>query len=173
MTNGLNHKIRTSWRDIFRRKRDEQELDAEMRFDLEERTRANIAAGMPAEDARFSAMKDFGSVSLAKEECRDARRTRFFENTYQDFRYGLRGLLKKPGFTAVAVLTLALGIGANTAIFSVVNAVLLRPLPFEDSGKLTLLYEGIPDLGFPKVDFSAPDLKIYESRIRNFWRRRT
>ncbi len=113
-------------------------------------------------------MKEFGNVGLAKEECRDTRRTRFFENLFQDIRYGLRGLLRRPGFTAVAILTLALGIGANTAIFSVVNAVLIRPLPFADSGKLMLVFEGIPDLGFPKMNFSAPDLQLFQSSQQSF-----
>jgi predicted permease len=113
-------------------------------------------------------MKEFGNVALAKEECRDARRTRFFENLFQDIRYGLRGLLRRPGFTAVAILTLALGIGANTAIFSVVNAVLIRPLPFADSGKLMLVFEGLPDLGFQKMNFSAPDLQLYQSSQQSF-----
>ena len=168
MTNGWNQKIRSSFRDVFRRTRDEQELDAEMRFDLEERTRAYVAAGMKSDEARYRAMKEFGNVTLAKEECRDTRRTQFFENLFQDIRYGLRGLLRRPGFTAVAILTLALGIGANTAIFSVVNAVLIRPLPFADSGKLMLVFEGIPDLGFPKMNFSAPDLQLFQASQQSF-----
>src|SRR5438128_9063467 len=86
----------------------------------------------------------------------------------QDLRYGLRMLAKKPGFTAVAVLTLALGIGANTAIFSVVNEVLLRPLPFREPSRLIALGEGIPGMGYPKMGFSAPDFAIFVRQQRSF-----
>jgi hypothetical protein len=86
----------------------------------------------------------------------------------QDVRYGLRMLAKSPGFTAVALLTLALGIGANTAIFSVVNAVLLRPLPFNDPSSLIALHEGMPGMGYPKIGFSPPDFAIFVREQRSF-----
>src|SRR5207249_1227802 len=86
----------------------------------------------------------------------------------QDLRYGLRMLAKNPGFTAVAVITLALGIGANTAIFSVVNEALLRPLPFSDPSSLIALHEGIPGMGYPKMGFSAPDFAIFVREQRSF-----
>jgi predicted permease len=86
----------------------------------------------------------------------------------QDLRYGLRMLRKNPTFTAVAVLTLALGIGGNAAMFSVVNAVLLRPLPFHDPSRLVLVHEGVPTLGFSKISFSAPDLMLYQQGQKSF-----
>ncbi|HET9402468.1 MAG TPA: ABC transporter permease [Candidatus Acidoferrales bacterium] len=153
---------------MFDKRKSERELKAEVEFDLEKRVQANLAAGMSEAEARRAAQREFGSVSLAEEECRDERRNRFFENLLQDLRFGMRTLTKKPGFTAVAILTLALGIGANTAIFSVVNAVLLRPLPFSDPSRLFLLYEGVPDVGFPKIEFSAPDLMIYAQAQHSF-----
>jgi len=89
-------------------------------------------------------------------------------NLLQDLRYGLRVLARNPGFTAVAVVTLALGIGANTAIFSVLNAALLRPLPFRDPSSLIALHEGIPGMGYPKMGFSAPDFAIFVREQRSF-----
>lgn len=90
------------------------------------------------------------------------------ETLWQDIRYGLRMLRKSPGFTAIAALTLTLGIGANATIFSIVNTVLLRPLPFKDSSRLMMLGEDIPRLGFPIMGFSAPDLAVYEHAQKSF-----
>ncbi len=123
-------------RSLFRRRRVEQELDEELRYHLEEAIRERTDSGVSAEQARREALREIGGFDQAKERCRDARGVSFVETTLQDIRYGARGLRKNPGFSAVVVLTLALGLGANTAIFSLVNGILLEPLPYRSPERL-------------------------------------
>jgi len=134
-------------RSLFRRQAVERDLDDELRDHLELKTAQYQSSGLSAEEARRAALRDLDSFELRKEQCRDARRVNFVENLLQDMRFAIRMLRKSPAFTSTAILVLGLGIGANTAIFSVVNAVMLRPLPFSDPDRIVRVESTIARTG--------------------------
>lgn len=153
---------------FFRRKSQERCLDAELSFHLDQLTRDHIAAGMDPEAARREAAIALGGLEQIKEECRDTRRGAWLSQLAQDLRFGLRMLRKNPTFTLVAVLTLALGVGANTAIFSIVNAVLLHSLPYRDPNRLVRVFFNEPGVGLRDVKFSKPELDDVQTRAGVF-----
>lgn len=124
---------------LFRR-RIESEFDQELQFHIEELTEDNVRAGMSPKSARRQALLALGGIEQTKEEYRDALGIRLIREFIQDLRYGCRQFRHSPGFTAAVVLTLALGIGANTAVFSALDAVMLRPLPFPNQDRLVFIY---------------------------------
>jgi len=160
----------------------EAEIAEEVAQHLEDRYQELVAGGTTEDEARRVALEELSDENLLARGLRRVEqevaqepivpggegRNNFLASLWQDLRYGVRMLAKNPGFTAVAVLTLALGIGANTAMFSVVNAVLLRPLPFANPSCLIALHEGIPKLGYPKMGFSPPDLAIFAREQKSF-----
>ena len=131
-------------RSLFRWAQTDQELDEELRDHLEQKTEEYVAKGMTGQEARRRARLDLGGVEKVKEECRDARRVNWIQDFVQDLQFGLRILRKSPGFTGVAVLTLALGIGGNAAIFCAVESVLLRPLPYREASRLVWVSNDLP-----------------------------
>src|SRR5262245_1759806 len=141
-------RLRQYWRRLLfylQREKFDRELEEEMKFHLEMKAKDNLAAGLPAEEARYASRRQFGNQTLLQEVSRDMWTFRFLETLRQDLRYGLRILLRHKGYTTVAVLTMALGIGANATIFSAVYAVLLKPLPYSQPDQIYSVGIFIPE----------------------------
>ncbi len=145
------------WMRFFHWERWDQERERELQTYLEIETDENIARGMKPEDARYAARRKLGNLTQIREEIHRMDSLTFIESLWQDVRCGFRMLRKNLGFALVAVLTLALGIGANTAIFSVIHAVLLRPLPYDNPDRIVVVVESNPSKGFPQFSVSPPN----------------
>lgn len=152
----------------WRRKQREQDLERELRSDLELEAAEQQENGLSAEEARFAARRAFGNTALVKEEVRETGSWAWAERLTQDIRYTSRLLRKNPGFAAVAILTLAIGIGANTAIFSVMDAVLLRPLPYPDAKQLIRVWQSEPRMFEGHLGAAPPEFAAYRDRSRVF-----
>ena len=151
-----------------RRKRMLEELYDDIRDHIERETQDNIERGMSPEEARYAAIRKFGNVTRVKEETREVWSVVWFEQLLADMRFGVRMLRKNSGFTAIVVLTLALGIGANTAIFSVVNAVLFHPLPIPEPHRVVVLHDQFPSWNMPRTKVSPLQFLEFSRRTDLF-----
>jgi predicted permease len=158
--------LRLRLRSLFRRNTVESELDRELRFHRDQQFASYTRAGLSPQDARRRLGIEFGGLEQTREAHRQARGIDMVEHLMQDVRFGVRSLLKSPGFTIIAALTLALGLGANTAMFSVVYGVLLRPLPYEDAASLIVLHETTPKVG--SVSVAYPNFEDWRTQSRAF-----
>jgi putative ABC transport system permease protein len=153
--------ILTQLRFLFSRRK-HGELNEELKFHVEQSTSANMAAGMTAEEARRRALIEFGGVERTRELCHEEQPGWWLGTVWQDVRYALRMLVKSPGFAAITILTMALGVGATTAIFSVVDATLLHPLSYPQPQQLVRIEDDLPGTGAQDVGISIPEWKDFE-----------
>jgi predicted permease len=153
---------------MSRRKRMLDELDADIREHIARETQDNIERGMTPEEARYAAMRKFGNVTRVKEETREVWSVVWLEQLMEDIRFGLRMLRKSPGCTVVAALTLALGIGANTYIFSIVDALVLRPLEFSDPSRTIALWERLPARGIDRNELAPANFLDWKAQNHVF-----
>jgi putative ABC transport system permease protein len=160
--------LRTRLRGLLRRKSVEREMEEELRFHLRMRAEENVRRGMTPDEAERAALKSFGQLGRIKEYCRDVKGGGLVETLLQDVKFGARTLRKNRGFTLVAVLTLAIGIGANTAIFSVVEAVLLRPLPYDNAERVVMLWENNRGRNRPRNVVNPGNLQDWRDQAASF-----
>ena len=164
----LGRRLAEVWRTLFRRSRLDAELEDELQGYLRAAAARKVREGAEPAAARREAEREMGHLDWIREETRSARMGDGIESALRDARYAARGLLRSPGFAAATILTLALGIGANTAIFSVVNAMLIAPLPYRDSGRLVFVWSDMSEEGYPRAPLSGPELDDLRRRAPGF-----
>jgi putative ABC transport system permease protein len=163
--------LRLAVRSLFRRNQVDRELDEELQYHLQRHIDEGLSAGLTPKEAQYAALQAMGAIGKSKEECRDMRRVNFIDDLARDFRHAGRVLRRSPGFAALAVLIMALGIGANTAVFSVVNAVLLKPLSYPDPDRIVTLsgYSAASEPLTPiSKQVSIPDFQDWHDQSSSF-----
>src|SRR6266852_1947005 len=158
-------------RTLFHRDRVERELEEEFQFHIEQRAALEMARGLSPEEAHSAALRAMDGVEQRKEECRDMRRVNYIDDVLRDLRYAGRNLRRSPGFATLTVLIMALGIGANTAVFSVVNAVLLKPLAYSDPDRIVTLSDVLRTGEAPTAlskQVSIPDFQDWRAQSSSF-----
>jgi predicted permease len=163
------HRLQMFWMMLFDRKREAARLNQELEFHLEQQIAENVSLGMKPEEARRQAMLRFGNPAVLNEETRSTWSGQWFEGVWRDLRYGLRTLVRTPGFSLMAILVMALGIGATTSLFTLVRSVLLRPLPFREPDKLVMLYEHFRQQPESPYNVVAPaDFRDWRAQTHGF-----
>lgn len=153
---------------LFQRQRAGERLNAELQFHLDQQIAENLAAGMSPGEARAAALRAFGNPALLREQARETWSWMWLEKSWRDMRYGARRLWRSPGFSVMAVMVMALGIGASTALFTVVQNVLLKPLPFRDPSHLVMVYEHFRDSQYPYNVVSPGDFRDWRRETHAF-----
>jgi predicted permease len=163
------HRLQMFWLMLFERNREAARLNQELAFHLEQQMAENVSMGMKPEEARRQAMLRFGNPAVLNEETRSTWSGHWFESVWRDLRYGLRTLVRTPGFSLMAILVMALGIGATTSLFTLVRSVLLRPLPFREPDKLVMLYEHFRQQPESPYNVVAPaDFRDWRAQTHGF-----
>ncbi|MGH7718317.1 MAG: permease prefix domain 1-containing protein, partial [Gemmatimonadaceae bacterium] len=155
-------------RTLFRRRAQEREMSEEMHFHIDMEAAELERAGIPPAEARRRALASFGGVQRFKEEGREARGGAWLEDLARDVRYSLRSLARSHGYSAVVVLTLALGIAANTSIFSVANGILFKPLPYREPARLMAIWDGMDWIGVPEAWVTGPEVVKLREELKSF-----
>ena len=160
--------LRVAFRSLFRRQRVEEELDEEIRYHLERQIAEGLKDGLAPDEARYAALRAMGAVARSKEESRDLQPARFFDDVVGDLRYAARALFRSPGFAVLAIVIMAVGIGANSAVFSVVNAVLLQPLPYPGADRIVMLRTSFLSQGESQALVSIANFRDWRDQSSSF-----
>jgi hypothetical protein len=160
--------MRARLRGLLRKRSVEREMEEELRFHIRMRAEENLRRGMTPDEAERAALNSFGQWARIKENCREFKGGGVLETLLHDVKFGARTLAKNPGFTLAAVLTLALGTGANTAIFGVVNAILLKSLPYQEPDRIVLVWGYTPAQGLTRNQVSATDVHDWRRENKVF-----